>query len=324
MPKSENPQPNAQALYTQGRSAQNTGDFKAALKAYKAAARADRNFRPAFVRLGELYSKAKRPDLAMGFFQRALELQADAPVLFNLGSECWRLNQMEQSRRYLKAALKLDPRLVKAHLLLAFLYRNQQEHQKAITYFQNVRKLEALNRIAWLGEAIANSELQRFAEARQLLEGYLQKSGQSDAAFTELLAGIQLQLGDSEASWKQYRNLTHTSKKFTSFTDHLQQARSAQDAAFQNSFKGLDQKIDAKLLKLKQRIKSRRELLAGNRDLSALKNGIEGAQDLQQELKQDLTDMVDLSLMHLFNGDTDKAMQFLFQAHKMGKDHQLD
>ncbi|MEQ9362617.1 MAG: hypothetical protein RIF32_00155, partial [Leptospirales bacterium] len=41
------------------------------------------------------------------------------------------------------------------------------------------------------------------------------------------------------------------------------------------------------------------------------------AQDGDPDLKADLKDMVDLSFLHLFNGDTDKALRFLMQARKM-------
>ena len=80
-------------------------------------------------------------------------------------------------------------------------------------------------------------------------------------------------------------------------------------------------RISDKTKELKKRMAARKKHLESAKNLSANQNGIEGAMDLQVELKEDLRDMVDLSLMHLFNGDSKKAMQFLFQAKKMNNEH---
>ena len=66
----------ARDLYMAALAAEKAGKFSEALRQYKAAAREDTEFREAFVNLGALYSRAKRPDLAIGFFRRALDLRA--------------------------------------------------------------------------------------------------------------------------------------------------------------------------------------------------------------------------------------------------------
>ena len=311
-------------LYKAGLAAEKEGKFKIALKAYRAAARTDQDFRPAFMKLGELYSRARRPDLALVFFGRGLRLKRDAAVLFNMGSESYRLGQTKNSIRYLKAALQEDRHLLKAHLLLAFLYRKEGLQEKACLYFQNVRKLDPANRMAALGQAIALSELEHHAEARRILVDWLSKTGQKDSAVQDLLAGLELSLGNTEASYKQFRELSQSSPKFTNFTEHLRKARDLEKEEFRKCFRDLDDRISDRVEKLKKRMEQRKAFLKKRRklDLSAAKNGIEGAQDLQGELQQDLRDMVDISLMHLFNGDSEKALKFLFQAHKMGKGKQ--
>ena len=53
-------------------------------------------------------------------------------------------------------------------------------------------------------------------------------------------------------------------------------------------------------------------------------NGIEGRQDISEEFDNHLQDMVDLSLLHLFKGDTDNAMKYLFGAQKQKKSNQAN
>lgn len=307
--------------YKEGCKKLTQGDIKSALKLFRESARHNPVFRPPILRLGELYSRAKRPELAIAFFQRALELQVDSAVLFNLGSESYRLDLLDQSIQYLRAAIKQDARLLKAHLLLAFIYRKKKAQTKAIVYFQNVRKLEKNNRMAFLGESIALVELKKYQEAKELIQIYLSRNSKTDHAFTELRAGIDLYIGDIDSSYKGFNELAKNSKKFTRFTDHLKAARVAEDAEFMDSFEGLDTKITDKTKKLKIRMAKRKKRLNDKKDLTAQKNGIEGAIESTDELKEDLKDMVDLSLLHLFNGDSQKALQFLFQAKKMKNEH---
>lgn len=310
---------NMKELFVAGKKAQATGDMTRALKIYREIARRDANFRPALVRLGEIYARAKRPDLAIGFFERALELKPDPALLFNLGSENFKLDRLKRSEKYLKAALKMDRRLLKAHLLLAFLYRKNNTVDKARVYFQNALKLEPGNRMAALGMAIALSEVGEYQSALAVVQKYLSVH-KSDENMLELKAGLLLQLGDTVASYQVYNQLTQTSKKFTSFTDHLTAAREAESEQYKQAFGDLDQKIGEQTKRLQKRIAARRKRLAQTTDLSPTSNGIEGAEDLQAEIKGDLREMVDLSFMHLFNGDSQKAMQFLFQARKLKKE----
>ena len=296
----------AHALYEQGIQAQKAGDLKQALKCYKAAARSDSTFRPAFNNLGVLYARARRPDLAIGFFKRALDLGEDAAVNSNLGSEHFRLEQLAESEAYLIKALKLDRRLVRAHILLAYLYGKQGRHDRANIYFQNALKIEPANRPAALGLAVALSEQENYQAAFELVESFL-KLTPADSTFKNLRAGLLLKLDHYKESMAAYGELTRTSESFTSLTDHLAAARQEQEADHEKIFGGIDDKIRARTARLRRRIAAKKE----DRP-SPVGNGGEG-------LQQDLKDMVDLSFLHLFNGDSEKAVAFLLQARKMKK-----
>ena len=302
----------AKQLYELGRQAEQAGRLQEALKYYKQSAREDPQFREAFNNLGALYARARRPDLSIGFFRRALELGEDEAVYFNLGSEYFRLEQLNDSQSYLKKALKLNPRLLKAHILLAYLYEKVNQVEKAGIYFQNALKLDPLNRVATLGYGVLLSENGEEAKALALAEKYL-LTHPDDVGLKDLRAGLNLKLGKFKESARDFAELTKTSKKFTNFTEHLSSARKAGQEDFDKVFGGIDDKIKERTKRLRAKIEKRKESLAQS-DQAKEAPGPDSAPD---EQKQDLKDMVDLSFLHLFNGDSEKAMKFLMQARKM-------
>ena len=232
----------AKDYYMAALKAQQSGKFTEALKLYKAAAREDTEFREAFVNLGALYSRAKRPDLALGFFRRALELRPDAAVYFNLGSECFKLDRLEESERYLKAALKLEVRLLKAHILLGYLYEKQKRHDKAALYFQNAVRIDPTTRPAVLGLAVSLSDQEKFEEALTVLEKY-HTHAPGDAFVNNLRAGLLLKLNRYEDSLNQYRELTQSDAGYKNFSEHLKQARVENAGEYQAMFDGIDDRI---------------------------------------------------------------------------------
>lgn len=301
----------AAKLYEQGRRAEQGGRFQEALRFYKASARQDPNFREAYNNLGVLYARARRPDLAIGFFQRAFEIKEDAKVCFNLGSELFRLERFSESEFYLVRTLQHDRRMVRAHVLLAYLYSKQKRWDRAVNYFSNALKLEPANRPAALGFTVLLSDQNRFAEALEVSRAYLAHVP-SDQTFQRLQAGFLLKAEDHKASLQAYSTLAKTDTKFSAFTDHLAAARKESQAEYSQVFDGIDDKIRERADRLRERIRRRKEWLQSKQGQSMPTE--------PGQLKTDLKDMVDLSFLHLFNGDPDKALAFLLQARKMKQD----
>ncbi|MEQ9362731.1 MAG: tetratricopeptide repeat protein, partial [Leptospirales bacterium] len=251
----------AKDLYMSALKAQQSGEFTAALKLYKAAAREDTEFREAFVNLGALYSRAKRPDLALGFFRRALELRADAAVYFNLGSECYKLERYAQSEKYLKAALKLEVRLLRAHILLGYLYEKQKRSDRAAIYFQNALRIDPTTRPAVLGLTVSLSDQEKYEEALAVLEKY-RAHAPGDAFVNDLRAGLLLKLNRYEESLDQYRDLVRTDAKYKDFNDHLDRARRENAEEYEEMFDGIDDKIRERTQRLREKIEQRKARLA--------------------------------------------------------------
>ena len=300
-------------FYDMGLRAEKEGKTKEALKNYRASVRENAGFRPAFNNLGAIYSKAKRPDLAIAFYNRALELGEDDIVHFNLGSEYYRLEMFKDSERHLIASVKLNRRLLKSHILLAYIYRQKEDFTRSDNYFQNAIKIDPGHRAAALGFAVSLSDRNLAEKALEVVEKYL-KIVPNDVGLKNLHAGLLLKLNRYEESLNELTSLTKTSASYRSFTDHLAEARKESAQEYGKMFDDIDHKIKEKTERLRKKIENRKNLL--KTENRAEKSNTPNSED---EKNQDMKDMVDLSFLHLFNGDTEKALKFLLQARKMKK-----
>lgn len=284
---------------------QKQGKLQEAMQHYRSCIKADIQFRPAYVNLGALYSKVGKGDQAIQFFEKALKLAPDTAILFNLGSELYRKGDYQKSRDYLIQSLKLDARLLRSHLLLAYIYGKEKKLDKAEIYFKNALKIESNNKIALLGLSTTLAESKKLDEALQFIEGYL-RLFPNDQTMRNLRAGIWIEQGKVEESMKELQTLTKTQSGYTSFTDHLQKAKQSADDENKVLFEEVQTKIGDRTEKLRRKIAERKAKRAQG-------------QPAQIDKKDDMKDLLDLSFLHLFEGDSQKALQYLQQAAKMGK-----
>ena len=298
-----------QKLYEQGLAAEKSGDLHQALMHYQAASVKNPSFRPVFNNMGAVYSRLGKHELAIKFFNRTLELKEDEIVHFNLGSEHYRLDNYGSSEKHLIAALKISRRFIKAHILLAYLYRELKDLKKSSIYFQNALKIEPDNRLATLGFGVSLAEQNKTEHALEVAEAYLAHRP-DDMGIKNLRAGLLLKLNRFQESLQELDQLTATASGYKSFTDHLDSAREESEQEYSRMFSGIEDKIRDKTEKLKQKLQKRKE----DKKTS---NQSESTKSQDDELTENLKEMVDLSFLHLFNGDTKKALRFLMQAKKM-------
>lgn len=275
------------------------GRIKEALASYSRIVEQEPEYRPALVALGALYSRSGKPARAIPLFKKALELKVTDSILFNLGSESFKLNLLDESRIYLTRALKLNSGLLRAHILLAYTYGKKKEFEKASVYFKNALKLDSKNRPARLGLVVSLSEAGNYEAALKAMNLLGEEEVASDQVLRNLKASLLMQTGQLKESLNSYKSLTDQSPEFTSFTDHLKAARSMMEGEFEGVFTGIDDKIKDRSVRVKKLLQDKQA-------------GVDVTPN-----QEDLKDMVDLSLLHLFNGDKDRALRFLFQAKKL-------
>ncbi len=305
----------AHKLYKQAKKLEEKEAYGQAIRFYKASILSDSSFQPSLMGLGVIHSRLGETQIAYDLFLQAHKIKPSVHTSFNLGSEAFKLEKNNDCRKYLKECLAFDKHMTRAHLLLAYLYQKMGKFEKAAVYFQNAIKIDPMNRMAILGYATALSKQGHYETALYATEKYLNKiSPKEDLFAKDLQAHLLLQLNHTDAAYKSYSHLIQHLPKFTNFSKHLEKLQKESTEEYKKTFENIDEKINERLIRLRKRIKSRKELSSQN--LSPQENGIEGSQDLLDGLNEELRDMVDLSLLHLFKGDQDKAIKYLFQARK--------
>ncbi len=298
----------AQDFYHCAKKAEKRRDFAQALACYKSALQKEKDYRPVLVSLGVLYARMGEKQSAVQYLERAYTLRKDPQVCFNLGAQHFKLQNYDSSAIYLKECLSLDGEMLRAYLLLAYLYHKQEEQHKAKEYFEKAFLLAPDSRMAVLGYAEALSKEKRQdarKKALSIIEAYLKKV-KTDHFAQELRGALLLSLGKSKAAHQHYSKLSQSHPKFKSFSDHIAGSKKIYAKLFQE----IDEKITSRASRLSKKL---RESKAQKQD---------GAFDPVFQ-KEDLQDTLELSLLHLFKGESQKAMDYLFHAqyrHKKAKD----
>ena len=189
-------------------------------------------------------------------------------------------------------------------ILLAYVYEARSLSEKAEVYFRNALKLQPGSRIAVLGLLLNLSERKKYKEALAVCEAFL-KQVPGDETVHGLRAGLLMETGDYQASTEELQRLSREASGYRSFSEHIGKARESSEEESQAFFEGVRDRIQDRSRSLRSRIEERKRARAAGEKLDTA------------ELKDDARDMMDLSLMYLFSGESEKAMQFLVQARKL-------
>lgn len=295
---------NERQLYNEALKREKAGKLDEATRLYLQALQQNPSFRPALMNLGGIEGKLRRPARSIEYYEAALRLESDEAVHFNLGSEYYQTKNYEKAASHLIQCLKINSRFLRAHILLAYVYEARRLPEKARVYFKNAIKLQPSSRIAVLGLLLNLSNAREYKEALQVCQASLKLSPE-DQTVLGLRAGLLMEMGDYQKSAEELQRLSRESRGYRSFGEHIAEARKSSDQESQVFFEGVRNRIQEKSRSLRQRVEERKRAREAGKNLN------------RSELNQDARDMMDLSLMYLFSGESEKAMQFLVQARKL-------
>lgn len=296
----------ATEIYKKALKAQKNQEYALAEKLYRKSLEIRPDFKQSWQNLGTILSSLKRHQEAIETYEQALEYGEEAALYFNIGSEKCRLNEYEDATKYLKKALKIDSRMLRAHLLMAYALEKSKQNEKARIYFKNAFIIDPTNRLAVLGHALALSETEDYEPGLQAVNTYL-RHHPDDYQIKNLRAGFLAHLNRFRETLQDLKDVTEHSHSFTKFTDHIKNAKAAKQEEHDSFFEDLKQRMNRKKAEVRQKLESRKDSLPESAD--------------SQETKQEnIKDMVDLSFMHLFNGESEQALKFLIQAQKINSE----
>lgn len=288
-------------LFEQAKIAQKAGNIKAAMSLYKKLLREDKSARAAWVNLAALFSAQKETESAIVCYRRALALKEDAIVLFNLAGELYKNKDNAGAILNLNRALELQSDFFRAALLLGYIYESQENFDQAIIAFRRALTLNRTSRIAALGLIVSLTEVDRTEEAFTITQHYL-KAKPNDEALLNLNAALLMKLGRYKESFDQLKQVTSANQGYASFNEHLNKAKQERDQETIEFFETANLRRKERTERLKKKIEERKQ-----RQSKVL---------TVEEIKEDTKDLLDLSLLHLFSGEKDKALAFLVEAKK--------
>ncbi|TGN11177.1 tetratricopeptide repeat protein [Leptospira ilyithenensis] len=274
-----------------------SGQSAEAKRLYEKIIQEDSAYYLAYQNLGVIYVKENDHVRATQFFSQAVKIHPDFKNCYNIAVSFFRLKELEKSIHFLKQALKFEKKFVLAHLLLAQIYQINENDEKTEVYLTNVVKIDPNHKTALGGLAMFYYERNRYPESLKMLERYLLLyPGNSQLRLIQ--SDILAKQGNYKASATLLTEIATHDSGFVSFNQTLEKAWGEEDALAKESLHRIQGNAKKKLKEFKTKLELSRE-------------------NPEEFLPPDPQEAMDLSLLYLFNGNPEKAMQYLVFAQKM-------
>jgi tetratricopeptide (TPR) repeat protein len=238
-------------------------------------------------KMGFLYSQLQKHKEAYLSYKKYLNyVQNDWKTFYNIAVECFQLNQLEESINYLNQSIKIHPDNLKGYLLLGYIYEILNQFQESLKFFTYALNKDPHNKIAIKGIVISLVKLKRYKEAQKICEKYL-KIYPDDLVLKNLYAGILFEIGKIDQYVEEIKEISQKDPHYKSFDEYLDKIKEERSIEYQNFFKEIQQKFLQKTMELKE--------------------------------KEDKKTYVDLSILSLFSGNKEDALNYLKKAMELNK-----
>lgn len=253
------------------------GDYENAQKAYISVITTDPGFRPAYVNLGSLYSRMNFFTESMRCFEAALILGEDYITYFNIGCTLYKMNDYTRALKNLKLSISLNKQFALSKLVSGLCLSRLNKLSDAENYFLDVLKIMPDNRVALTALAIIYYNRNNYNLSLQMLNRILYLDA-NNVKLREMKSDILLKTGRIDESVKEIKIIKQKAAGYRYFDEFIQ---SIPVDALTDKYGTIDNKID-----------------------SLKKNDL------------DSHALISLSLCHLFKGETDAAIDYLFKYKK--------
>lgn len=254
------------------------GNIAEALREYNYILQRDSSYRDVYVNLGSLYSRLNRLDDALEAYERALRLKADYITFFNIGSIYYQKNDYKKAIIYLEKSKRLNSQFVLSIQVIGLCYSRLNNLKAAETNFHEVLNIWPENRVALTALAIMFYNQNRDEEAMEMLNR-LVKVDSDNGRVRKLIYSIHRRNGRFDESVEELKKIRLISDGFRMFDEYI---KSVPVSVYTDRYGTLDEKIN-----------------------------------MLEEAEKDSDNLISLSLCHLFKGETDRALDCLFEARKM-------
>ncbi|HNW27994.1 MAG TPA: tetratricopeptide repeat protein [Spirochaetota bacterium] len=254
------------------------GHYEAAQKEYISIITADPSFRPAYVNLGSLYSRMNHFAESIRCFEAALTLGRDYITYFNIGCTLYKMNEYSKALASLQLSVSLNKQFALSKLVAGLCHSRLNNLTEAEKYFCDVLKIWPNNRVSLTALAIIYYNTNKYDYSLQLLNRILYLDA-GNIKLRELKSNILLKTGRIDETVKEIKIIKQKADGYRYFDEFI---KSIPVESLTDKYGTIDSKIDL------------------------LKNQSNKSGD----------HLISLSLCHLFKGETDTAIDYLFRFKK--------
>ena len=260
------------------REMEKSGNYASAISEYRAILAQDSGIQEAHLNLGYVYSRMGRFEEAVICYKEALLLGGNYLVYFNLGSICYKMGSYKEAVINLERSRKLNGRFALATLVIGLCYSRMKNIRAAEVNFRKVLDIWPANKVALTALAIMYYYQARYEESLELLEK-LTASYKNDNKLREFRSRVLYKSGRYDESVEEIKRVSRDSEGYRLYNEFI---RLVPVEVLTDRYGTIDEKIDL----------------------------------LEKKAHQSNGNLISLSLCHLFRGDTDQALDYLYQVKR--------
>lgn len=254
------------------------GNMIEAFHEYIGIIRENGQYRNAYLNLGSLYSRADQPTLALYCFKKALALGEDYLTLFNIGCIFYKKGEYKKAIQHFEKSKAMQRNFPLSMLVMGLCYSRLENIRAAETNFRDVLEVWPRNRVACTALAIIYYNADRFGEALEFVDKVLGQDARN-ASLRELRFNILYKTDRLEESRDAFKSLQKISDGCQYYDNFI---KSVPVEVYTDRYGTLDEKIEF----------------------------------LEEQSVEDNGSLISLSLCHMFKGETDRALDYLFEAKR--------
>lgn len=238
-------------------------------------------------KIAYIYSQLKEHKQAIAYYKKYLEIEKeDWTAYYNLAIEYFYVNEWNHAIESLKNAIHFKKDFTKSYLFLGYIYELQNNFKEAIQQFNFVLKQDPHNKIAIKGTIYSLMQLKEYEKALNICEHFL-KIFKDDLMLKNLHAGILFQLGKSDAFIQELKEITEKDNNYKSFENYLNKLKNDRREEQIQFLEEVQKKLIQKSIELEE--------------------------------KKDTKTYLDLSILSLFSGNKENALEYLKKAMETKK-----
>lgn len=254
------------------------GDYDMAQREYISIITTDPIFRPAYLNLGSLYSRMNHFAESIRCYEAALTLGRDYITYFNIGCTLYKMNDYPKALASLQLSISMNKQFALPKLVAGLCHSRLNNLAEAEKYFQDVLKIWPDNRVSLTALSIIYYNKTNYEYSLQMLNRILYIDV-NNIKLRELKSNILLKIGRIDDSVKEIKIIKQQADGYRYFDEFI---KSIPVDSLTDKYGTIDKKIDT----------------------------------LKNKKETDGDNLISLSLCHLFKGETDTAIDYLFKFKK--------